>query len=447
MENSHNIEKSPIGREFQAAAIEAGCSDESGTGNIKDSKANRLGEKDTEAFPEGGRGWLVVVGTALIMNTTYGFVNAYGIFQVYYQDQFPEVEPSTISLIGALQPAMMYLSCIPVVFLHNTIGTTGTIALGSLIMVFSLMMLSLCKEIWQIYLAQGVLYGFGGGINMFTSMSVPQEWFKEKRALAVGITAAGSSLGGLIWPIAIQRLFREVGFGWTTRIIAFIFLVLLSISCLTVKNRLVPHKKTLMPKFEVLKDWRFVCLSLCSGIGFFGLFPPIFYIQDFANKLPGVHANVAEYIIAILNAMSLIGRIGPGYLGDKFGRLNVLVPVLFLCGIMPLVLWVPENHGNALLVCFAVIWGCVSGAFISLIPSSVGQLFGIKDLGSRFTFFFLLCVPGSLAGPAICGTFIGETGIHGFYKIGVFSGIMLLASAVLVLILRLSYSRKLWVFV
>lgn len=414
---------------------------------IRDSNV-KFGEKDVEVFPEGGRGWWVLLGCAFLMNTNYGMVNSFGAYQVYYQQRYPDVSTSTISMIGSLQPAIIYLSCLPVIWLHNKVGTQISIVIGSSIMVFALMMLSLCNSIWQIYLTQGVLFGIGAGINYFTSMSVPPEWFKERRALAIGIITGGSSIGGVFWPIAIQRLIKEVGFGWANRIVAFIYIAELVVAALTVKNRLPHEAQRIMPKWSVALDWKFATLMIASCVGYFGLFPPIFYMEDFANRAPGVPENTAQYILTILNAFSFFGRVLPGFIADKCGRVNTLIPILFICGILPLVLWVPEKHGQALLLCFAIFWGAASGAFISLFPSCIGQLFGVKDLGSRLTLYFLTCIPGSFAGPGICGTFVnGTIGVVGFDKLGIFAGIVMLASAVMVLAVRISISRELRIFI
>lgn len=407
----------------------------------------RIGEMDTDEFPEGGRGWLVLVATFLVLNTTYGMVNAFGVYQVYYLKMFPDTKSSVISMIGSLQPTVVYLSAIPVVPVINMLGVNYSLVLGSVIMVFALMMLSLCKEIWQIYLTQGILFGLGAGISFFTATAVPQEWFKKRRALAVGITASGSSLGGVIWPIAVERLIDEVGFGWTNRIIGFIYIPILTFSCIAVKSRLPRAQSSgYLPKWSVLLDWRFFLVSLANAIGMLGLFPPLFYISTYAERL-GVRREISQYILAILNALSLVGRILPPYFADKIGRLNALFPCVLITGVFLFAFWYPCNS-EAMLIVFAVLWGMASGTFIALFPSSVGQLFGVKDLRSRLSLFFTMCAPFCLAGPSITGTFIPEnaTDTTGFDKLIIFSGVLFIASALIILFVRLSYTTKLKVF-
>lgn len=77
----------------------------------------------------------------------------------------------------------------------------------------------------------------------YPAFSAVVTWFYKKRALAVGIAASGSSLGGVIFPIMVQRLVVEVGFGWTMRICAFLILGLLIVANLTIRSRIPPQPK------------------------------------------------------------------------------------------------------------------------------------------------------------------------------------------------------------
>jgi MFS family permease len=66
---------------------------------------------------------------------------------------------------------------------------------GSLFLVFGQMMLSLCKEYYQVVLAQGICIGIGCGLVCVPSTAILTQYFTTKIATAVGITAAGSSFG------------------------------------------------------------------------------------------------------------------------------------------------------------------------------------------------------------------------------------------------------------
>lgn len=69
------------------------------------------------------------------------------------------------------------------------------VLVGSFASVFGMMMTSICKEYWQIILAQGLVVGFGSGCMLLPSVAVMPQYFTKRRAFATGIAAAGSSIG------------------------------------------------------------------------------------------------------------------------------------------------------------------------------------------------------------------------------------------------------------
>jgi len=69
------------------------------------------------------------------------------------------------------------------------------VILGSATAVFGMMMTSICKEYWQVVLAQGVVTGIGMGAMYLPSVAIMPQYFKTRRAFATGIAASGSSFG------------------------------------------------------------------------------------------------------------------------------------------------------------------------------------------------------------------------------------------------------------
>ena len=57
------------------------------------------------------------------------------------------------------------------------------------------MMTSLGTQYYQIVLAQGVCVGIGAGCLFVPSVAIVATYFTTKRALMIGIAAAGGSLG------------------------------------------------------------------------------------------------------------------------------------------------------------------------------------------------------------------------------------------------------------
>jgi MFS family permease len=77
----------------------------------------------------------------------------------------------------------------------DTYGTHQTAIPCAVIITLSVALLSLCTEYYQIFLAQSVGFGIGAaGLYSCATISVGQ-WFHQRKALAMGIAAAGSSTG------------------------------------------------------------------------------------------------------------------------------------------------------------------------------------------------------------------------------------------------------------
>jgi hypothetical protein len=69
--------------------------------------------------------------------------------------------------------------------------------LASLGLVVGPMLLSLCTEYYQVFLAQGILMGFSAGLAYTPALSMVNVSFTKHRAIAVGLAATGTSVGML----------------------------------------------------------------------------------------------------------------------------------------------------------------------------------------------------------------------------------------------------------
>jgi MFS family permease len=89
-------------------------------------------------------------------------------------------------------------------------------------------------------------------------------WFDKKRGVAYGILSTGSSFGGVIFHIMINRLIRKVGYGWAMRISAFLILALLAIAIVTAKARRPPGRIRLTgaQMAKPIRDLPFLVLAI-----------------------------------------------------------------------------------------------------------------------------------------------------------------------------------------
>lgn len=139
-------------------------------------------------------------------------------------------------------------------------------------MVFGLMMTSLITSYYQALLAQGVCVGLGMGCLLVPSVGAPSTWFVKHRGIAIGIVTCGSAVGGVILPIMLQRLIKEVGFPWAVRTMGFISLATLSVSIALMRQRLPPRKRGAFFELKALREPEFAFYAsglLITLLGFY----------------------------------------------------------------------------------------------------------------------------------------------------------------------------------
>lgn len=214
------------------------------------------------------------------------------------------------------------------------------------------------------------------------------------------------SIGGIIFPLMLQKLFPAVGFAWATRILGFILLFLLIIANILVQSRL-PRKpmasfRTVAPDFTVFQDIPFTLVTFGIFLMEWGLFVPLTYITSYATS-QGMSYEFGFQILALLNAGSFFGRLFAGLVADMIGRVNTLILSLSMCFITCFGLWLPARESKAMVIVYAVIFGFVSGSNLSLSPVCIGQMCETKNYGRYFSTCWMLVAFGTLTALPIAG--------------------------------------------
>jgi len=260
-------------------------------------------------FPDGGvEAWLVVLGGWCALFCTFGLVNCVGVFEQYYVNgPLRQYSSSTVSWILSVQVWTMVFSGTVFGRLFDNYGPRWLLWGGTVAYVFGLMMVSLSSEYYQFFLAQAVVSSVGSSAVFNACMSSLVSWFSKNRSAAFGVMVSGSSVGGVVLPIMMNKLIERIGFPWMMRAMAFMFLGLLIFASLTVKARLPPKPRPfkLMEYVNNLRDVRL----LVTIIGFFffmwGMFLPFNYVLLQAEAA-GTSPTLIPYLLPILNAVRYV---------------------------------------------------------------------------------------------------------------------------------------------
>lgn len=394
--------------------------------------------------PNGGFvAWTQVLGSFLIMFNNWGLANGFGTFQSYYEShRLDAYSPFQIAWIGSLQ-----------LFLLFTVGVfTGPLfdrghfrvlnATGSFLMVFGMMMTSIAHTYWQTILAQGVCIGVGMGFLWTPAVAICAQYFTTRRAIAIGLAACGTAVGGLLYPVIFTQLIDKVGYGWSVRIMGFVCLATL----IPVNIIMVPLKQTTRRRsffsFGMLREPHsfFMCWGIC--IGFMGLFVPLYYIGTYAEAVAHMRHSLASYLFSIINgALSL--RLVFNFLADRVGVGNVIWPACAATSILAYSWIAIDTDGS--IIAFCVLYGVASGTSISLVPSLVPSMTeDMSEIGSRLGVVFLFAGFGALVGNPIGGALLANhnTRSH-FLRLQLWSGSTMAVAAVCLLLSSLFWKKHL----
>ncbi|KAK3933777.1 monocarboxylate permease-like protein [Diplogelasinospora grovesii] len=394
-------------------------------------------DPDFGPAPEGGtRAWLVAGGSACIFFCTLGFASSFGTFQEYYMTHQLQAESaSKISWIGSLESFLQFFAGMVGGPLFDRFGAK-VIRPAAIAYVFAMMMLSLCKTYWQIMLVQGVLMGIVMGLLQLPAFAAVSQYFEKNRAGALGLVMSGSSIGGIVMPIILSKMLNasSLGFGWSVRVIGFLIMPFMIFACVGIKARL-PRRETQFWILSAFKDIRFVLLIVALFFLFFGMFTPFFYLPSYAVS-QGMDPTLAGYLLAILNAASTFGRIIPGVLADKYGRINAFALGGAMTGIV--IFCMNSATTNAGLIVYSVFIGFASGTIIS----GAGAAFSlcpkdVRNVGTYMGMGLALSGLGGLIGPPVNGAIVNAYD-GGYFQVSMFSGALCLFGGLVALLTKLA---------
>ncbi|KAF8177948.1 major facilitator superfamily domain-containing protein, partial [Mycena galopus ATCC 62051] len=356
--------------------------------------------------------------------TSAGVIQSFGVSQDYYtRISLNEHHPSDISWIGSVQIFFLFSGGIFSGKLFDDGWFRELLAGGSAIYLISSFLLSLAQphHYYQNLLAQGVGMGIGMGATRILYMvlvcffapciSITAHYFKQKRGLAMRIMLSGSSVGTVLYPIMINRLFNgNTGFAWGVRAVSFLDLGLLIMANLIMRTRLPPRSNTTpMDLKSILKDIPFWIYGFGIFLVYWGLFVPFFYIQLFAVKH---HASqtLQTYNVAILNTAGFFGRTIPMYFTDLWDPLNgmhdfdpqisrlemstVIIPMTIISGCLSFARW-------------PILYGFFSGGFVSITaPASASFSRNVGEVGIRVGLMVFVSSFALLTGNPLSGAIL-----------------------------------------
>lgn len=393
--------------------------------------------------------------------TGCGLNFAFGVYQELYETlggPFANATPATIDLIGTLAVSLMTMGAPFASSWTKAYGARNVTLAGGIILGLSNVLASFGQRLWHFILTQGLLLGVGTCLSYIPAVTISPGWFDARRGLAMGVVLSGTGIGGVVWAPFLRYLNEAIGFRNTLRLTGALGFVLISLCALVLRwdpeseqrikaeSQSRSHLRVPLVNWQIAKSRKFFAHACGALLHSAAYYTPVYFFSAYARTL-GYSSVTGANFIAASNATSAGGKIVLGYAADRLGRLNTLFMCTFVASITVLGFWLPSTlfgaseAGKALFVTFAITYGIFAGAYVSLFPTSLVELFGVQHFASVNGFLYMIRGFGTLFGTPLAGTFIHHSGnvmgtAVGYEKSSIIVGVFMFVAAVAVCLAR-----------
>ncbi|XP_060836957.1 monocarboxylate transporter 12-like [Rhopalosiphum padi] len=161
--------------------------------------------------PDGGWGWLVLLGSTLVNMLIPGTLKSFGVLFVEFTEAFHASETAA-SWIPAIC-YFLYCSLGPVSSYLSSIYSYRTVTLiGGTLASLGLMLCYFADSITFLYFSYGMMFGCGAGLAFPPGIFIVTSYFVKYRGFANGVAISGSCLGSMFLPPFLGYLIDNYGY-------------------------------------------------------------------------------------------------------------------------------------------------------------------------------------------------------------------------------------------
>jgi MFS family permease len=124
----------------------------------------------------------------------------------------------------------------------------------------------------------------------------------------------------------------------------------------------------------------------------------------------GISPKTAALSASVLGGATLLGRLGTGFLLDRFFAGNVAIVFFSLGALGVLMLWTGAGGWLSFLV--AILLGLGIGAEGDIMPYLVSRYFGLRAFGEIYAYVLAIYTLGAVVGPILMGFAFDATGSY-----------------------------------
>jgi MFS family permease len=306
-------------------------------------------------------------------------------------------------------------------------GPRLVIEMGVALMGSGLLLATMIREPWQLYLTLGALVGGGVNLLAYTGQSLYlTNWFVQRRGLALSIAFSGVGVGSVTILPWLQTLIANSGWRtacWSLGLL--VFLILAPVNLLLrrrpadlglapdgMSDAIAPDGRRVGEMEEVATDWtlgralrtrRFWWLAASYFCALFTWYAVQVHQTKYLTEI-GFDPSSAAWALGLVSFVAVPGQIGLGYLSDRIGREWVwtIGNAGFASSCLAL-LALPSVPTAPLLWLMVVAQGTLGYGLTSVIGAIPAESFGGRHYGSIFGTVMLAAILGGAAGPWVAG--------------------------------------------
>jgi MFS family permease len=353
-------------------------------------------------------GWRVTVASGVGVFVSFGslLVYTFGIFLKPLTEEFGWSRQAVSLAFGI---AAMALACAspPLGYLIDRLGPRRIIL--SCLTIFGCAFASLVvltPHIGHLYATFAILGLVGNGAAHLAYSRVVSTWFDRRRGMALAVLMAGGALGAIFLPPAAQFFIEKLG--WRG---AFLSLGAMSLGIgLPVVARFVREKPGLRAAGrDEVRDasfqeglrsrafWVIVAVLFLSSISQNGAMTHLSALLTDR----GVSAGGAAFAVSLMGAASLLGRIGTGWLLDRFFAPRVS---FWLLGFSALGVFLLSGARSLFVGSLgAALIGVGMGGEADIIPYLLSKYFGLRSFSTLYGFTWTAYALAAALGPVLMG--------------------------------------------
>ena len=398
-------------------------------------------------------GWYIVVACSLVAmyvsgTVVYGFTAVFEPIALEFGWSYTQ-----ISLAASLRGIEIGLLAPLLGRLTDRWGPRRLVFGGIIIICLGLILLSRINSLAMFYIAFAALAVGTSACTSTVLFSAVANWFQRKIGLATGIVSSGFGASGVMLFVIVRLI---DAYDWRTALLIISLGILVIGSPLTLLIRHKPEKYGYLPDGDksvpptsqdtdvvqsgehyttakqAMKSRVLWHIALAASIQSMALIAVITHVMPYLSSL-NIPRSTAAVVAAFLPLLSITGRLGFGWLGDRFDKRRVAALAFLMMSLGLLCFSYIDRMGIWLVIPFVVLFAPGFGAIACLRAAMLRESFGRVEFGAIHGLAVAIMLPASITGAPLVGWVFDNLGTYQLIWL-VFAGLMIVGMSLVLTI-------------